>query len=85
MTKTGWDQNAPLKRSELELIGTINHDVSPATNNLSHTINVPNDCSGYHIVLAVWDVADTSNAFYNVIDVNVNNKNSSPQVFGPFL
>lgn len=41
MTKTGWDQNAPLKRSELELIGTINHDGSPATNNLSHTINIP--------------------------------------------
>lgn len=85
MTKTGWDQNAPLKRSELEFIGTINHDGSPATNNLSHTINIPTDRSGYHIVLAVWDVADTSNAFYNVIDVNVNNKNSSSQVFGPFL
>lgn len=31
--------------------------------------------NGYHVILAVWDVADTSNAFYNVIDVNlVNNE-----------
>lgn len=83
MTKTGWDQNAPLSRSELELIGTVNHDGSEASKNLTHTITVPSDRSGYHVILAVWDVADTANAFYNVIDVNVNN--TSALVFGPFL
>ena len=81
MTKTGWDQNAPLKRSELELIGTVNHDGSTASNNLTHSITVPSNRSGYHIILAVWDVADTPNAFYNVIDVNVQNNN---MLFGPF-
>jgi chitin-binding protein len=32
---------------------------------------VPANRSGYHVILAIWDVADTVNAFYNVIDVNV--------------
>lgn len=73
MTKPGWNQNAPLNRDELELIGTIEHDGSSASNNLSHTINIPQNRVGYNVILAVWDVADTSNAFYNVIDVNVKN------------
>lgn len=73
MTKPGWNPDESLKRSNLELIGTVNHDGSTSTNNLSHTINIPEDRLGYNIILAVWDVADTSNAFYNVIDVNVKN------------
>lgn len=73
MTKPGWNQNAPLNRDELELIGTVNHDGSTASNNLSHSINIPENRLGYHVILAVWDVDDTANAFYNVIDVNVSN------------
>jgi len=34
-------------------------------------ITVPSNRSGYHVILAVWDVSNTVNAFYNVIDVNV--------------
>ncbi|WP_342503572.1 lytic polysaccharide monooxygenase [Lysinibacillus sp. FSL L8-0126] len=76
ITKKGWNPNKPLNRADLELIATVEHNGSAASNNLTHTINVPTDRSGYHILLAVWDVADTSNAFYNVIDVNlVNNGN----------
>lgn len=71
MTKTGWNPNEPLARKDLELIGQVAHDGSAASNNLSHKINVPSNRSGYNVILAVWDVADTSNAFYNVIDVNV--------------
>ncbi|WP_281217310.1 lytic polysaccharide monooxygenase [Lysinibacillus capsici] len=76
MTKNGWNPNKPLTRTDLELIGTVEHNGSAASNNLTHTINVPTNRSGYHIILAVWDVADTSNAFYSAIDVNlVNNGN----------
>nr|WP_245341885.1 lytic polysaccharide monooxygenase [Enterococcus rivorum] len=71
MTKQGWNPDQPLARKDLELIGTVAHDNSAASNNLSHKINVPTDRSGYNVILAVWDVADTPNAFYNVIDVNV--------------
>ena len=33
---------------------------------------------GYHVILAVWDVADTANAFYNVIDVDVKGDSAIP-------
>lgn len=71
ITKQIWDPNGPLERSDFELIATIAHDGSAAANDKVHTINVPANRSGYHVILAVWDVADTVNAFYNVIDVNV--------------
>ena len=71
MTKQNWDPNAPLKRADLELIATVAHDGSAANTKPAHTITVPVNRSGYHVILAIWDVADTVNAFYNVIDVNV--------------
>jgi chitin-binding protein len=71
MTKQGWDPNAPLTRADLELIAEVQHDGSKAITNPDHTISVPQDRSGYHVILAVWDIEDTVNAFYNVIDVNV--------------
>ncbi|OMI04983.1 chitin-binding protein [Bacillus swezeyi] len=74
ITKKGWDPNQPLERADFEQIGTIEHDGSPASNHLSHQIYVPEDRQGYHVILAVWDVADTENAFYNVIDVDLENK-----------
>ena len=71
MTKQNWDPNAPLKRADLELISTVAHDGSAANSRPAHTITVPANRSGYHVILAIWDVADTVNAFYNVIDVDV--------------
>jgi len=71
MTKQGWDPNSPLTRDDLVLIEEVQHDGSKAITNPDHTIVIPQDRSGYHIILAVWDIADTVNAFYNVIDVNV--------------
>jgi len=71
MTKVGWDPNDKLERSDFELIDTVEHDGSHASNNTVHTITVPDDREGYHVIYAVWDVADTGNAFYNVIDVDV--------------
>ncbi|PGM89779.1 lytic polysaccharide monooxygenase [Bacillus cereus] len=82
ITKKGWNSNKPLTRADFELIGTVKHDGSAASNNLSHKINVPTDRSGYHVILAVWDVADTVNAFYNVIDVNLVN-NEKPDTEAP--
>ncbi|MBC1459151.1 lytic polysaccharide monooxygenase [Listeria newyorkensis] len=73
ITKKDWNPNDKLERSDLELIGTVNHDGSTADKNLTHYIDVPKDRSGYHVILAVWDVADTPNAFYQAIDVNLQN------------
>ncbi|WP_206912053.1 hypothetical protein IGL98_003251 [Enterococcus sp. DIV0840] len=71
ITKNGWNPEKPIARKDLQLIGEVKHDGSAASNNKSHQVTIPADHSGYHVVLAVWDVEDTPNAFYNVIDVNV--------------
>ena len=44
----------------------------------AHRVYVPTDRSGYHVILAVWTIGDTANAFYNVIDVNLINSNTTP-------
>jgi chitin-binding protein len=71
MTTPGWDQNDELDRGDFELISTVEHDGSEASNNSTHEIDVPEDREGYHVIYAVWEIGDTPNAFYNVIDVNV--------------
>lgn len=71
MTRQGWNANAPLKRSDLERIASITHNGSAANTSPAHSISIPTNRSGYHVILAVWEIADTANAFYNVIDVNV--------------
>ncbi len=73
ITKKDWDPSQPLSRKDLELITTVSHNGTAANNNLTHQINIPTDRQGYHIILGVWDVADTANAFYQVIDVNLQN------------
>lgn len=84
ITKIGWNPNKALTRADFEPIGTVQHDGSAASNNVAHKINVPTDRNGYHVILAVWDVADTANAFYNVIDVNLIN-NVKPDTEAPSI
>lgn len=79
MTKPGWNPNDKLERSDFEKIETVTHDGSSAANKPTHVINIPKNRVGYHVILAVWDVADTSNAFYNVIDVNVKPSSGIPE------
>ena len=71
LTKVGWDPNDPLDRGDFELLQTVRHDGTAASMNPSHVLDIPADRTGYHVIYAVWDIADTSNAFYNVIDINV--------------
>ncbi|WP_422657701.1 lytic polysaccharide monooxygenase [Paenibacillus sp. EC2-1] len=71
ITKTNWNPNAPLTRDSFDLTPfcSVNHGGSQPPSTYSDTCNVPQR-TGYHVILAVWEVADTANAFYNVIDVN---------------
>lgn len=73
ITRTDWDPNQRLTRASFDLtpIATIPHDGSLPDPHQEHTVVIPDDHFGYHIILAVWTVADTANAFYNVIDVNL--------------
>ncbi|MBQ0848788.1 lytic polysaccharide monooxygenase [Streptomyces sp. NPDC057621] len=70
ITKSGWNQNAPLTRSALDTTPFLTVPYSgqpPAT--LSHSGTLPSGRSGHHVILAVWTIADTSNAFYACSDV----------------
>ncbi|OAB46182.1 lytic polysaccharide monooxygenase [Paenibacillus glacialis] len=70
ITKQDWDPNAPLSRASFDLTPFCNVSYSGTPGNTySDTCNVP-DRTGYQVILAVWTISDTANAFYNVIDVN---------------
>ncbi|WP_028865236.1 lytic polysaccharide monooxygenase [Psychromonas aquimarina] len=73
ITKPGWNQNAPLTRESFDLANpfcVIDMGGTKPPMNLgdTHSCNVP-ERSGYQVILSVWTVDDTANAFYNVIDV----------------
>lgn len=75
ITKKDWNPNQPLTRAQLEPdpFCYYNDGGQRPNKSVSHQCSVPTDRSGYHIILGVWEVADTGNAFYQVIDVNLNN------------
>ncbi|MEU9336876.1 lytic polysaccharide monooxygenase [Streptomyces sp. NPDC048290] len=71
ITKPGWNQNHNLARSDLNLTPFLtvpyNGQRPPAT--LSHSGTIPSGLSGRHVIVAVWTVHDTTNAFYACSDV----------------
>lgn len=69
ITKENWDPNTPLKRSDLELFCSIDDGGKRPDYSVSHDCVIP-ERTGYHVILAYWEVADTPNAFYQVIDAN---------------
>lgn len=74
ITKNGWNPNMPLTRAQFEpqpFCQYSGNNQQPPKE-LTHDCMVPADHSGYHVVLAVWDVADTAASFYNVIDLQLN-------------
>ena len=70
MTRAGWNPNAPLTRATFEdaPFCVVDGGMKMPPMTTDHTCNVPT-LEGYHIILSVWDVGDTSNSFFNVIDV----------------
>ncbi|MGX7174130.1 lytic polysaccharide monooxygenase auxiliary activity family 9 protein [Enterococcus ratti] len=71
MTKPDWNPNAPLKISDFELIAKIDDKATVPPKIVNQTITIPQNRKGYHVILAVWNISDTTNAFYQAIDVNV--------------
>ncbi|MEU8884785.1 lytic polysaccharide monooxygenase auxiliary activity family 9 protein [Streptomyces hydrogenans] len=71
ITKNGWNPNSKLTRSQLDpqpfLTVPYNNQQPPST--LSHSGTIPAGKTGRHLILAVWTVADTANAFYACSDV----------------
>jgi len=79
LTRPGWDPAKPLSRAQFEVEPFsstelssqpfwANDDLIP-DNPTQHTLHLP-ERQGRHVLLAVWEVADTGNAFYQVIDLD---------------
>ncbi|NOU65498.1 chitin-binding protein [Paenibacillus sp. LMG 31461] len=73
ITKIGWDPNKPLTRDQLESkpFCTVDGGNKKPDMTVTHTCNVPTDRTGYYIILGVWEIGDTGNAFYQAIDVSL--------------
>ncbi|GAB6989964.1 lytic polysaccharide monooxygenase [Paenibacillus pini] len=79
ITKQGWNPNAPLSRDSFDLTPfcNVNYNGVQPNSPYTDTCNVPSR-TGYQVILAVWEIADTANAFYNVIDVDFGGGGSTP-------
>lgn len=68
VTKDSYDPTKPLKRSDLTKVKEVDMGGAQPGGTVSHQVPMPNR-SGHHMLLAVWDIADTGNAFYSCADV----------------
>lgn len=73
ITQDGWNPNVSLKRASFESTPfcTIDGGNQLPVSGAKHNCTLPSDKSGHHVILAIWSVGDTVNAFYNVADVNI--------------
>ena len=79
LTQPNWNPNQPLTRAAFELIPfcTVDGNMQRPPMTVSHTCNVPAR-SGYQLILAVWEVGDTVNSFYNIIDADFSGAEPGP-------
>ncbi|WP_145557632.1 N-acetylglucosamine-binding protein GbpA [Yersinia aldovae] len=75
MTKQDWNPNQPLTRDSFDLTPFCVIGGGPAetqTMMTTHECDVP-ERTGYQVIYGAWDVSDTQNTFYNVMDVEFDN------------
>ena len=93
ITKSGWNASAPLTRAQFEEkpFCTVQNAGQPywspsadlmPKNPTIHQCRLP-ERSGYQVILAVWEVADTPMGFYQVIDTEFVSGNMG-DVVSPF-
>ncbi|CUU57612.1 chitin-binding protein [Parafrankia irregularis] len=79
LTRQDWDPSMPLSRAQFESDPVAQfqntgqpywsaEDLEPE-NPTRHTFTLP-PRQGYHVLLSVWEVADTPKGFYQVIDLD---------------
>ena len=72
ITKQAWDPNNPLARADFDLkpfCERFDNGKIPQSK-VQMNCTIPQR-SGYQVILGVWTIADTGNAFYQVIDANM--------------
>ncbi len=93
ITKKDWNPNQPLTRDAFELTPLLHengYDLRPPSQgSTTHSVNIPADRSGYHVILATWKIADTAATFYQVVDVNISANGATtpgtPPVVAPVI
>lgn len=72
VTKNGWDPTKPLTRDQLEPapFQTVDFGGKKPGSTVTHEVTLPKDKKGRNMIFAVWEIADTNNAFYSCSDVN---------------
>ena len=75
ITRRDWNPNAALERASFESTPFCSVDgggkKADDPSHPKHTCAIPADRLGHHIILGVWTVGDTSNAFYKAVDVDI--------------
>ncbi|MCD0445329.1 lytic polysaccharide monooxygenase [Glycomyces sp. A-F 0318] len=71
ITNDSYDPTRPLTRGMLDLQPFASFEMGGAQPDhvMSHDVTLP-DRSGRQLILSVWNIADTANAFYSCIDVD---------------
>lgn len=80
ITKQDWNPNAPLTRAAFESKPFCEYDGGdklPESNIFTMQCNVPKR-TGYQVIYAGWDVADTDKTFYKAIDVMFDDDQEQP-------
>ncbi|WP_031466676.1 lytic polysaccharide monooxygenase auxiliary activity family 9 protein [Sciscionella sediminilitoris] len=73
ITKDGWDPTKPLTRAALDPqpFASVDYGGKQPPKTVDHDVQLPAGKTGRHLIYAVWDIADTGNAFYSCADVNL--------------
>lgn len=71
VTKDGWDPTKPLTKDQLEPspFAVLDYGGKKPGPSESHPVTLPGK-KGKHLIVGVWDIADTSNAFYSCSDAD---------------
>jgi predicted carbohydrate-binding protein with CBM5 and CBM33 domain len=73
ITKNGWSPTRAVTRSDLQAqpFLTVSYNGQQPPTTFTHHGTVPSGLTGRHLIVAVWDIADTTNAFYQCEDVTL--------------
>jgi predicted carbohydrate-binding protein with CBM5 and CBM33 domain len=79
LTKQDWNPNQPLTRASFDLnpFCVIEGNMVQPPKQVTHQCNLP-ERTGYQVILGVWEVGDTANSFYNMIDAQFKDGNQPP-------
>ncbi|MGL6411363.1 N-acetylglucosamine-binding protein GbpA [Aeromonas veronii] len=79
LTKQDWNPNQPLTRASFDLTPfcVIDGNMVQPPKEMTHNCVLP-ERTGYQVILGVWEVGDTSNSFYNIIDAKFKDGSQPP-------